>query len=49
MKKMKQIFQAINKGKCKIYKIIELATLTFIISFYFEQLCPDTAELKSTS
>ena len=26
MKKIQQLFQAINKGKCKIYKIIEFFT-----------------------
>ena len=26
MKKMKQLFKVINKGKCKIYKIIDFFT-----------------------
>ena len=34
---MKKI-QVINKGKCKIYKIIDFFILTFLISFYFEEL-----------
>ena len=42
MKKMKQLFQAIYKGKCKVYNIIEFFTY-FIISFYFEKLYSDTA------
>ena len=35
---MYERFQAMNKGKCKIYKIIELFILIFISSFYFEEL-----------
>ena len=42
MKKMLKLFQFINKGKCKIYKIIEFL-LIFTISFYFEELHSDTA------
>ena len=42
MKKMQQLCQAINKGKYKIYKIIEFFTFC-IISFYFEELYSDMA------